>query len=87
MRVQWQEVAMVAAIAGIFTLVAQIPQVGFWGALWLGLPVALLAGGAYGLLMPWVLRCAARGLAKENPPPLEGEGQNLEATDERDARR
>lgn len=60
MRVHWQEVAMVAAIAWIFTLVAQIPQVGFWIALWQGLPVALLAGGAYGLLMPWVLRWAAQ---------------------------
>ncbi|ADD29190.1 hypothetical protein [Meiothermus ruber] len=69
MKVHWQEVAMVAAVAGIFTLVAQIPQVGFWKALWLGLPVALLAGGAYGLLMPWIIRWAAKGARPKETPP------------------
>ncbi|GIW31637.1 MAG: hypothetical protein KatS3mg071_1811 [Meiothermus sp.] len=68
MRVHWQEVAMVAAIAGIFTLVAQIPQVGFGTALLQSLPVALLAAGAYRLLMPWIIRWAAKGGPSSETP-------------------
>ncbi|RDI96318.1 hypothetical protein DV704_00375 [Meiothermus sp. QL-1] len=82
MRVHPQEVLMVGAIAWVLTLVAQIPQVGFWSALWMGFPLALLAGGAYWLLMPWVIRWAAKGLEK-NPPPEEGE----KPSDEADAKR
>lgn len=70
MRIHPQEIAMVGAIAWVLTLVVQIPKVGFFGALLLGLPIALLAGGAYGLLMPWVLRWAAKGsFQKEDLPP------------------
>ncbi|RIH82070.1 hypothetical protein Mlute_02609 [Meiothermus luteus] len=72
MKVHPQEIAMVGAIAWVLTLVVQIPKMGFFGALLLGLPLAVLAAGAYGLLMPWVLRWAARGLQKENLPPSRG---------------
>ncbi|AWR87288.1 hypothetical protein [Meiothermus taiwanensis] len=71
MRVEWQEVAIVAAIAGIFTLVAQIPQVGFWTALLPSLAMALLAAGAYRLLMPWIIGWAAKGAQPPKTPPDE----------------
>jgi len=60
MRVHWQEVAMVFAIVWIFSIVAQIQQMGFWASLLAGLPLGLLAGALYWLLMPWVIRWAAK---------------------------
>lgn len=87
MRVEKQEVAMVVGIVWIFSIAAQIPSSGFWPSLLLGLPLALLAGGAYWLLMPWVIHWAAKGRSKENPSPQEGEGPDPEATDEASARR
>ncbi len=64
MRVQWQEVAMVVAIVWIFSIVAQIQQIGFWQSLLAGLPLGLLAGAFYWLTMPTILRWAAK--QKEN---------------------
>lgn len=61
MRVQWQEVAMVVAIVWIFSIVAQIQQIGFWQSLLAGLPLGLLAGAFYWLTMPAILRWAAKG--------------------------
>lgn len=69
MRVQWQEGAMAAAIVWIFGIVSQIQQSGFWPSLLASLPLGLLVGVAYWLLMPGVIRWAARGLSKENLPP------------------
>lgn len=86
MRVHWQEVAMVAAIVWIFSIVSQIQQIGFWPSLLAGLPLGLLAGAAYWLLMPWVIRWAARGLPKENPPPTGREDGNPDPSDEPTAR-
>jgi len=37
---------------------------GFWASLLAGLPLGLLAGALYWLLMPWVIRWAAK--QKEN---------------------
>lgn len=85
MRVHWQEVAMVAAIVWIFGIVSQIQQKGFWLSLLVSLPLGLLAGVAYGLLMPWVIRWAARG-QKENLPPGGKEAQDSQASGESDAR-
>ncbi|MBO1436697.1 hypothetical protein [Meiothermus sp. CFH 77666] len=85
MRVHWQEVAMVAAIVWIFGIVSQIQQKGFWLSLLVNLPLGLLAGVAYGLLMPWVIRWAARG-QNENPLPNGKEAQGSQASGESDAR-
>ncbi|GIW33317.1 hypothetical protein [Meiothermus sp.] len=86
MKVHWQEVAMVAAIAWIFGIVWQIQHSGFWPSLLAGLPLGLLAGVAYWLLMPWVIRWAARGLPKENLPPIGREDENPDPSDEPSAR-
>jgi hypothetical protein len=93
MRVQRQEVAMVFAIVWIFSIVAQIQQMGFWASLLAGLPLGLLAGALYWLLMPWVIRWAARGVkpaeeaTEENLPPSRREDGNSNPTDEPGARR
>jgi hypothetical protein len=93
MRVQWQEVAMVIAIVWIFSIVAQIRQIGFWPSLLAGLPLGLLAGATYWLLMPWVIRWAARGVkpneeaTEENLPPSEREGGDSDPSGEQSARR
>lgn len=47
MKIDKQEVAMVMAIVWIFSVVAQIQQIGFWPSLLVGLPLGLLAGAAY----------------------------------------
>lgn len=86
MKVQWQEVAMVAGIAWIFSIVAQIQQLGFWLALLLGLPVGLLAGAAYWFLMPLIIRWAAKGARPKDPSPGES-GASPESSDEESARR
>ncbi|GEM84256.1 hypothetical protein [Meiothermus hypogaeus] len=86
MKVHWQEVAMVAAIVWIFGVVSQIQQKGFWLSLLTSLPLGLLAGVAYQLLMPWVIRWAARGLPKESPPPTGREDENPDPSDEPSAR-
>lgn len=85
MRVHWHEVAMVVAIVWIFSIVSQIQQIGFWPSLLAGLPLGLLAGAAYWLLIPWVIRWAARG-QKENPLPGGKEAQGSQASGESDAR-
>jgi len=71
MRVHKQEVAMVIAIVWIFSIVAQIQQMGFWASLLAGLPLGLLAGALYWLLMPWVIRWAARGVKPAEEAPEE----------------
>jgi len=93
MRVQWQEVAMVVAIVWIFSIVAQIQQIGFWPSLLAGLPLGLLAGVAYWLLMPWVIRWAARAgkpdgdRTEENRPHGGGPDGSPDPSDEPSARR
>ncbi|WP_299431621.1 hypothetical protein [uncultured Meiothermus sp.] len=92
MKVQRQEVAMVVAIVWIFSVVAQIQQLGFWPSLLFGLPVGLLAGAAYWFLMPRVIRWAARGVKpkpedEEEAPALEeNREQKPASSDEPDAR-
>lgn len=76
---------MVVAIVWIFSIVSQIQQIGFWPSLLAGLPLGLLAGTVYWLLMPWVVRWAARG-HKDNLPPDGKEEQNPRTNDESDAR-
>ncbi len=76
---------MVVAIVCIFASVSQIQQIGLWPSLLAGLPLGLLAGAAYWLLMPWVIRWAARG-QKENPLPGGKEAQDSRANGESDAR-
>lgn len=82
MKVDKQEVAMVMAIVWIFSVVAQIQQIGFWPSLLAGLPLGLLAGAAYWLLMPWVIRWASN----KKPPPDQGEEKSPETNGESDAR-
>ncbi len=69
MKVHWQEAAMAAAIVWIFSTVAQIEEAGFLQAVLRGLPWGVLAGAAYGLLMPWVIRWAARKNPQDPPEP------------------
>jgi|YNPMSStandDraft_1061717.scaffolds.fasta_scaffold38847_3 hypothetical protein len=93
MRVHWQEVAMVAAIVWIFSTVAQIQKMGFWASLLAGLPLGLLAGALYWLLMPWVIRWAAKGVKpaeeapEENLPPGRREDGNSDPNETQNARR
>lgn len=46
---------------------------GIWKALLVGLPIGLLAGLAYWLLMPLVVRWAARGVKQKEDPGTEPE--------------
>lgn len=84
---------MVVAIVWIFSIVAQIQQIGFWRSLWVGLPLGLLAGAAYWFLMPWVIRWAARGVkpneetTEENRPPVERADGSPDPSDEQSAKR
>jgi hypothetical protein len=78
---------MVVAIVSIFSIVAKIQQLGFWSSLLAGLPLGLLAGAAYWLLMPRLIRWAARGLPQENLPPNGKEDNHPGASGESDARR
>ncbi|WP_027882223.1 hypothetical protein [Meiothermus rufus] len=66
MKVHWQEAAMAAAIVWVFSTIAQI-DAGFFQAVLRGLPWGVLAGAAYGLLMPWVI-CWAAGKNRQDPP-------------------
>lgn len=86
MKVHWQEVGMVAGIAWILSIVTQIQQLGFWLALLMGLPVGLLAGAAYWLLMPLVIRWAARGARPKDAKTGE-DSSGPESSDEESARR
>lgn len=74
MRVSWQEAALVTVIVWALVGVSQGRE-GIWKALLLGLPLGLVAGLAYWLLMPLVLRWAARGVK-----PREPEAEDEEST-------
>lgn len=60
-RVGWREAGMVGVIVGVSVLLTQIDR-GVWVALIGGLLLGLAATGLYYLLMPFVIRWAAKGV-------------------------
>jgi hypothetical protein len=63
-----KEIAMVAAIAGIFALTAQLPALGLWKSIPMALVAAAVAAGVYAWLMPIIIKKIAASLPDAAEP-------------------